>query len=327
MASIEIEKLKRPESERIKFENKEYSYLINLDNNFLDAYFLRGINYGKQGKLDEAVADFNQALRINPKCKEALNYRGVAYARQGNMFLSIADFNSALAIDPYYTLAFNNHAFAYKELCNKNIISTDLIEMRGEVSVLNFFPMTLSVTPGISITPVSDSSLCTSSLDTPLASASSSVSSSTSAIPASSSASSSSSSLSSLTLLTSASAAISSGSSTSSAIPALSSAPSSSSSSNLSSSSSSPISTGSSSSDHLLHTTKRSMTPAPVTETPQVVILSSSPIIRKDDGKTTGPLTAQEITRAQTLITESYSSYADQERAKRARLQSSIKSR
>jgi tetratricopeptide (TPR) repeat protein len=60
---------------------------------------------GKQGKLDEAVSLFREALKINPEFKEAYNNLGIALLSQGKLDEAISQFREALKINPEYVNA------------------------------------------------------------------------------------------------------------------------------------------------------------------------------------------------------------------------------
>src|SRR5690349_16188997 len=70
------------------------------------AYHNRGLAYAKRGDLKDAIADFDQAIRLNPQSARPYNDRRITYARQGNFNLAIADFDQAIRLDPTYVLAF-----------------------------------------------------------------------------------------------------------------------------------------------------------------------------------------------------------------------------
>jgi lipoprotein NlpI len=46
------------------------------------------------------MADFDQALKINPNYAEAYNNRGIVYRNKGDYNKAIADFEAVLRIDP-----------------------------------------------------------------------------------------------------------------------------------------------------------------------------------------------------------------------------------
>jgi Flp pilus assembly protein TadD len=79
------------------------------------AYNNRGSAYGKKGENDRAIADYNEALRLNPKLASAYNNRGLAYSKKGENDRAIADHNEALRLDPKFASAYNNRGLAYSE--------------------------------------------------------------------------------------------------------------------------------------------------------------------------------------------------------------------
>ena len=78
-------------------------------------YFYRGTAYSKKGEYDSAIADFNQAIQLNPKDAIAFNNRGNAYGKKGQYDYAIDDFSEAIQLNPKYTEAFNNRGVAYNK--------------------------------------------------------------------------------------------------------------------------------------------------------------------------------------------------------------------
>ena len=60
----------------------------------------------KSGNYDRAIADYDQAIQINPKDVYAYNKRGNAYTAKGNYDLAIADYDQAIQINPKYATAY-----------------------------------------------------------------------------------------------------------------------------------------------------------------------------------------------------------------------------
>lgn len=77
------------------------------------AYGNRGSYYQKQGRLDLAMKDFNEALRLKPDHPETLINRSDIYRINGQYDLSIADCNKALAAKNNYSGAYMNRGIAY----------------------------------------------------------------------------------------------------------------------------------------------------------------------------------------------------------------------
>jgi tetratricopeptide (TPR) repeat protein len=69
-----------------------------------------------RGDFERAMADFNEAIRLDPRLARAFAGRGGAWAKQGNADRAIADFNQAIQLDPYDALALKARgaAFSYK---------------------------------------------------------------------------------------------------------------------------------------------------------------------------------------------------------------------
>ena len=47
------------------------------------AYCCRGIAYQEKADNDKAIADYNEAVRLNPKLARAYYHRGTAYEKKG----------------------------------------------------------------------------------------------------------------------------------------------------------------------------------------------------------------------------------------------------
>jgi len=75
------------------------------------AYVARGLAWQKKGDSDRALADYNGAIRMNPKDALAYNNRGMLWRERGDSDRAIADFTAAIAIDPlpHSDEAFSQH--------------------------------------------------------------------------------------------------------------------------------------------------------------------------------------------------------------------------
>ena len=89
------------------------------------AYYNRGIEHHGKGQDDLAIADYNQALRINPNNSLAYNNRGIAYHSKGQGDLAIADYSQALRIDPNNALAYYNRGTEYHGKCQDDLAIAD----------------------------------------------------------------------------------------------------------------------------------------------------------------------------------------------------------
>jgi lipoprotein NlpI len=91
----------------------DYSQALSLDPNYRDAYNNRGNVYQDKDQHDSAIADYNQALRIDPNFSKAYNNRGRSYRFKGQYDLAVADATHALQIDPNYRSAYINRGLGY----------------------------------------------------------------------------------------------------------------------------------------------------------------------------------------------------------------------
>src|SRR5580698_3420381 len=78
-------------------------------------YSNRAAAYHEQGDIDRAIADLNEAIRLDPKLAMALNNRGAAYSEKGDNDRAIADFSEAVRLDPKSATAFDHRGSAYHD--------------------------------------------------------------------------------------------------------------------------------------------------------------------------------------------------------------------
>lgn len=76
--------------------------------NLSAAYYNRGLAYRDKRIYDKAIADFSEAIRIDPKNAKAHYQRGNIHADLGDSLdLAIADYDMAIRIDPRFVFAYN----------------------------------------------------------------------------------------------------------------------------------------------------------------------------------------------------------------------------
>jgi len=95
-----------------KIEDAMYHYneAIRLNPNATDFYNNRGICYFALGQPQSAVEDYNKAVTLNPKYGDAYYNRGVAYVKLGRQKSAFDDFNEAIRLKPDSADAYNNRA-------------------------------------------------------------------------------------------------------------------------------------------------------------------------------------------------------------------------
>jgi len=101
---------------------------IRLDPKSAVAYNNRGSAYAFQGDIDRAIADFSEAIRLDPKFAAAYNNRGFAYLNQGRTDRAIADFDEAIRLDSKFADAYSNRGKLYQMQGNNDRAIADLSE-------------------------------------------------------------------------------------------------------------------------------------------------------------------------------------------------------
>ncbi len=91
----------------------EFDEAVRLDPKYAQAYIDRGLAYSRKGDPDRAIADYNEALRLDPKLAMAYAGRGHAYAKKGDLVRAFADCEEALRLDPKLALAYNSRGHTY----------------------------------------------------------------------------------------------------------------------------------------------------------------------------------------------------------------------
>jgi len=78
-----------------------------------NAYGHRGYAYYVTGKFDQAIQDFDQAMRLNPSFAPVFSLRGNAFYGKAAYDRAILDFDEAIRLDPSVANDFNNRGNAY----------------------------------------------------------------------------------------------------------------------------------------------------------------------------------------------------------------------
>ena len=85
---------------------------IELDPSNAYPYELRGTAYRGKGDYNSAITDFNKAIILDPKNAYPYELRGAAYLNNGDYNSAITDFNKAIILDPRNATAFYNRGNA-----------------------------------------------------------------------------------------------------------------------------------------------------------------------------------------------------------------------
>ena len=93
-----------------------YDQALRLDPDNAAAYFNRGLARSHLGRHAESVADYSQALRLDPDNAAAYFNRGYDQGRLGQHAKAVADYDQALRLEPNDAVAYFNRGLAKKRL-------------------------------------------------------------------------------------------------------------------------------------------------------------------------------------------------------------------
>ena len=94
----------------------DYNSALRFDSGSAAAYNNRGLVFLAQERPERALSDFTRAQRLIPNSPVPHNNRGVAYDRMGDFSRAIADYDTALALDPVYARSYRNRGWAVAAL-------------------------------------------------------------------------------------------------------------------------------------------------------------------------------------------------------------------
>ena len=94
----------------------EYDQAIRIDPRLAVAYVNRGGAFNELGEYQRAVRDETQAILVDSKLAAAYDIRGLAYYSLGQYWLAIQDLTEAIRLEPQLTGAYINRALAYANL-------------------------------------------------------------------------------------------------------------------------------------------------------------------------------------------------------------------
>ena len=78
------------------------------------AYNNRGETWRAKGDIDRAIADYTEAIRLDPKNSNAYLNRGLVWDNKDDIERAMADYNEAIRLDPNYAGAYDNRGIAYR---------------------------------------------------------------------------------------------------------------------------------------------------------------------------------------------------------------------
>ena len=79
---------------------KDFDRAVKIDPNRADGYLGRANTLNTMGRYGESLDDYDRAIDINPKLANAYVNRAIAYSHLGEYEKAIADYEKGLELDP-----------------------------------------------------------------------------------------------------------------------------------------------------------------------------------------------------------------------------------
>ena len=79
----------------------------------------RGVEYVAFGEPDKALADFSEALRVDPSMEMVYRNRALVHMRNGDYAAAVDDFDSAVAYSRYQGFSYNEGAYLGRAVAHK----------------------------------------------------------------------------------------------------------------------------------------------------------------------------------------------------------------
>lgn len=92
---------------------EDFDKAIRLKHDSPEALSNRGITFDYKGEYDRAIQDFDEAIRVRPDYAAAFNNRGLVYQEKGNFDRAIQDFDRAIHLNPGYAEALESRGSSY----------------------------------------------------------------------------------------------------------------------------------------------------------------------------------------------------------------------
>ncbi len=87
---------------------------VKIAPDYPEAFYLRGTVHLDNGKLKDALLDFDEAIKLSKYNEKYFNARGMLYFRLQDGYMAVADFTKAIKEKPEYATAYFNRAITYK---------------------------------------------------------------------------------------------------------------------------------------------------------------------------------------------------------------------
>ena len=110
----------------------DYDQAIRLDPSYVDAYRNRGAARFNQGAYDKALPDYEAAIRLDPREPGSYTDRCSVHAMTGRLPEAKADCDKALELDPVYLEAMAWRALVSLQLADIDGAESDIVRAVGD---------------------------------------------------------------------------------------------------------------------------------------------------------------------------------------------------
>lgn len=104
----------------------DFNQAIQLQPDSATFYIMRGEIYAKQDDFDQAITNFDQAIKLQPNLVDAYYNRGRSYREKGDYDRAIADYDQAIKLKPKDAGIYNGRGWTYAQAGNFDQAIADL---------------------------------------------------------------------------------------------------------------------------------------------------------------------------------------------------------
>ncbi|MBL7937253.1 MAG: tetratricopeptide repeat protein [Bacteroidia bacterium] len=110
---------------QLKEAHISISQLQQINPNYYELYFLKGLLSAKKGKYADAISHFNKVIDANPNHDKTLYNMALAKGLLEDYTNAIKDLDKCISINPNYAMAFYNRAYWHELSENYNAAISD----------------------------------------------------------------------------------------------------------------------------------------------------------------------------------------------------------